>query len=181
MHLQHHLPKVFGFNHRWNLVPEIPYWLNNVQVEFSLFLNKISYIYTVPRNFNNNIFFYMNSIIIYGIFWDNLPSSIKIFRIPKNIIRIITNSRSRDSLRDLFKRWEYYLYVHNTYRCPRRNVPNFGRVFLMLNYTDITQNTYIQSWTVTEIMAREAWNFDSCYTLTDYQIDIKTGMNMWFL
>jgi hypothetical protein len=29
--------------------------------------------------------------------------------------------------------------------CPRRNVPNFGRVFLMLKYTDITQNTYIQS------------------------------------
>ena len=29
--------------------------------------------------------------------------------------------------------------------CHRRNGPNFGRVFLMLNYTDITQNTYIQS------------------------------------
>jgi len=27
----------------------------------------------------------------------------------------------------------------------------------MLNYTDITQNTYIQSWMVTEIMAREVW------------------------
>jgi len=27
----------------------------------------------------------------------------------------------------------------------------------MLNYTDITLNTYIQSWTVTEIMAREVW------------------------
>jgi len=27
----------------------------------------------------------------------------------------------------------------------RRKGPNFGRVFLMLNYTDITQNTYIQS------------------------------------
>jgi hypothetical protein len=40
-------------------------------------------------------------------------------------------------------------------RCPRRNVPDFRRVFLMLKYTDITQNTYIQSWTVTEIMARE--------------------------
>ena len=39
--------------------------------------------------------------------------------------------------------------------CPRRNVPNFGRVFLRLKYTDITQNTYIKSWTVTEIMARE--------------------------
>ena len=39
--------------------------------------------------------------------------------------------------------------------CPRRNVKYFGRVFLMLNYTDITQNTYVQSLTVTEIMARE--------------------------
>ena len=39
--------------------------------------------------------------------------------------------------------------------CHRRNGPNFGRVFLVLNYTDITQNTYIQSRTVTEIMARE--------------------------
>jgi len=29
--------------------------------------------------------------------------------------------------------------------CPRKNVPDFGRVFLMLNYTDVTQNTYIQS------------------------------------
>jgi len=27
----------------------------------------------------------------------------------------------------------------------------------MLKYTDITQNTYIQSSTVTEIMAREKW------------------------
>jgi hypothetical protein len=29
--------------------------------------------------------------------------------------------------------------------CPRRNVPYFGRVFLMLKYTDINQNTYIQN------------------------------------
>jgi len=29
--------------------------------------------------------------------------------------------------------------------CPGRNGQNFGRVSLMLNYTDITQNTYIQS------------------------------------
>jgi len=28
--------------------------------------------------------------------------------------------------------------------CPRRNVPDFERVFLMLKYTDITQNTYVQ-------------------------------------
>ena len=36
-------------------------------------------------------------------------------------------------------------------------MPDFGRVFLMLRYTDITQNTYIQSFTVTEIMTREKW------------------------
>jgi len=62
-----------------------------------------------------------------------------------------------------------------------QDVPDFGRVFLMLNYTDITQNTYIQSWTVTEIIAREVWKFDSRYTLIDYQLHIKTGRNMLFL
>ena len=72
-----------------------------------------------------------------------------------------------------------YIYIYTG--CHRRKGPNFGRVFLMLNYTDITQNTHIQSWTVTEIMAREFWNFDSCYTLTDCQIHIETGRNMWFL
>ena len=39
--------------------------------------------------------------------------------------------------------------------CPRRKGPNFGRVFLRSNYTDITQNTYIQSSMVTEILTRE--------------------------
>jgi hypothetical protein len=39
--------------------------------------------------------------------------------------------------------------------CPRRNVPDFGRVFLIVKYTDITQNRYVQSWMVTEIMARK--------------------------
>ena len=49
-----------------------------------------------------------------------------------------------------------YKHVSDIYTgCPRRNVPDFGRVFLMLKYTDITQNTYVQSGTVTEIMARE--------------------------
>jgi len=34
-----------------------------------------------------------------------------------------------------------YIYIYIYTGCPRRNVPDFGRVFLMLNYTDITQNT----------------------------------------
>ena len=46
--------------------------------------------------------------------------------------------------------------------CNRRNGPDFGRVFLRSNYTDITQNTYIQSWTVTEIMAIEMCGFLGC-------------------
>jgi len=40
---------------------------------------------------------------------------------------------------ELFKLEEVYT------GCPRRKVPDFGRVFLMLKYTDITQNTYVQS------------------------------------
>ena len=59
-------------------------------------------------------------------------------------------------------RWGFFLKYGAYTGCPRRNVPDFGRAFLMLKYTDITQNTYVQSWTVTEIMAREVWNFDSC-------------------
>ena len=38
-----------------------------------------------------------------------------------------------------------YIYIYIYTDCPRRNVPDFGRVFLMLKYTDITQNTYVQS------------------------------------
>ena len=43
--------------------------------------------------------------------------------------------------------------------CPGRNVPDFGRMFLKLKYIDITQNTYIQSRTVMEIMTREKCGF----------------------
>jgi hypothetical protein len=68
--------------------------------------------------------------------------------------------------------------IHINTGCPRRNVPDFGRVFLMLKYTDITQNTCVQRLTVMEIMAREVRNFDRCYTLVDYEIP---GSNMWLL
>ena len=38
-----------------------------------------------------------------------------------------------------------YIYIYIYTGCNRRKGQNFGRVFLMLKYTDITQNTYIQS------------------------------------
>jgi hypothetical protein len=41
---------------------------------------------------------------------------------------------------------EVHLYTIHTYiGCPRRNLPDFRRVFLLLKYADITQNTYVQS------------------------------------
>ena len=53
-----------------------------------------------------------------------------------------------------------YIYIYTG--CNRRNVRDFGRVFLRSNYTDITQNTYIQSWMVTEIMAIEMCGLLGC-------------------
>ena len=75
-----------------------------------------------------------------------------------------------------------YIYIYTG--CPRRNVPDFGRVFLTLKYTDITQNTYIQSWTVTEIMAREKCGLlavprTAPFQLTHYMYSahgVETGM-----
>jgi hypothetical protein len=52
-------------------------------------------------------FAYVHSVMSYGIiFWGNQPHSEKIFKIQKRVIRIITNSRMRDSCRELFKRLE---------------------------------------------------------------------------
>ena len=36
-----------------------------------------------------------------------------------------------------------YIYIYTG--CPGRNVPDFGRMFLKLKYTDLTKNTYIRS------------------------------------
>ena len=80
-------------------------------------------------------------------------------------IRLNTFPRACDFAESRVSEYIYiyiYIYIHthtHTYiyiytGCHRRNGPNFGRVFLMLNYTDITQNTYVPSWTVIEIMAK---------------------------
>jgi hypothetical protein len=51
--------------------------------------------------------FYFNSIINYGLpFWGNSPQSINIFRMQKNIIRIMLGCRRRDSCRNLFRELE---------------------------------------------------------------------------
>jgi len=49
----------------------------------------------------------VHSIMSYGIILGgNQPHSEKIFQIQKRVIRIITNSRARDSCRELFKKLE---------------------------------------------------------------------------
>jgi hypothetical protein len=66
-------------------------------------------------------------------------------------------------------------------------VPNFGRVFLTLKYTDITQNTYIQSWTVTEEIAREKWGLFAVPNTANCKLThcdsaahvLETGMQQW--
>jgi len=50
----------------------------------------------------------------------------------------LASMRSMSILEEML---EMFIYTG----CPRRNVPDLGSVFLMLKYTDITQNTYIQS------------------------------------
>ena len=48
-----------------------------------------------------------------------------------------------------------YIYIYNIYRVSQEERAKLREGVLLLNYTDITQNTYVQSWTVTEIKARE--------------------------
>jgi hypothetical protein len=52
-------------------------------------------------------FVFIYSIMSYGIiFWGNQPHSEKISKIQKRVMRIITNSRARDSCQELFKKLE---------------------------------------------------------------------------
>jgi len=60
-----------------------------------------------PETLRMVYFAYIHSIMSYGIILGgNQPYSDKIFKIKKRVIRIITNSRMRDSCRELFKKLE---------------------------------------------------------------------------
>ena len=55
-------------------------------------------------------------------------------------IRVLTIGKSRKATTAIM-----FTFISLYTGCPGGNVPDFGRMFLMLKYTDITQNTYIQS------------------------------------
>jgi len=60
-----------------------------------------------PENLRMVYFTYIHSIKSYGIFFGgNQPYSDKIFKIQKRVIKFITNSRMRDSYRELSKKLE---------------------------------------------------------------------------
>jgi hypothetical protein len=66
--------------------------------------NEINKIISVLGNNKNGLFFYVHSLLTYGIIFWRTSSHVKsVFKIQKRIIRITTNSRSKDSWCDLFK------------------------------------------------------------------------------
>ena len=72
-----------------------------------------------------------------AIFWDVLVPVIVRKYVDTNMCIILMAAEIQS--------YQYTTYIYIYTGCHRRNGPNFGRVFLMLNYTDITQNTYTQS------------------------------------
>jgi len=72
---------------------------------------------------------------------DNNVNSEEILIKIKNAIKAFFMNKKLLSSKLVVKQSKTNIYTG----CPRRNVPDFGRVFLMLKYTDITQNTYIRS------------------------------------
>jgi hypothetical protein len=67
-----------------------------------------------------------------------------------------------------------YTYIHTPYLsiylsictgCPRRNVPDFGRVFLRVKYTDITQNTFFYFLQIYNLLYKLS-NKQICYKET---------------
>ena len=92
-------------------------------------------------------FAYFHSIASSGIIlWGISTYSRKTFTLQKRIIRIMMGAHPRTSCRNLFKKIRDFNNPKPVYTgCNRRNGPDFGRVFLVLYYTDITQNTYVQS------------------------------------
>jgi hypothetical protein len=85
-------------------------WKDHI-TELSSRLNKSCYALRAIKPFMStdvmkSIYYsYVHSSLAYGInFWGNSCFSDNIFRIQKRIIRFITNSRKRDSCRELFKK-----------------------------------------------------------------------------
>jgi len=114
--------------------------------EFCFVRNWLVFISAVVFTARYGLISYIKQIT-FGLWKVNIPA------MPLPARAIYVNSRfGNKGNEDQSKR---YFHGREYTGCPRRNVPDFGRVFLRSNYTDIIQNTYIQSSMGTEILARE--------------------------
>jgi hypothetical protein len=79
-------------------------WKTHTQIKCSLSHSEISYTLCDTWNTEDGFFAYFHSITDYRLtFWRNSPHSTKTVKIQKNIIRITTGYRSKDSFRHLSK------------------------------------------------------------------------------
>jgi len=78
---------------------------NYVQIEYSVLCNLNDTSDDVSRNFKNGLLCIRTvNYELWNNFGGNQPHSEKIFKIQKRVIRIITNSKARDSCWELFKK-----------------------------------------------------------------------------
>jgi hypothetical protein len=81
-------------------------------------------------------FSYFHAVMSYSIiFWGNSSHSGNIFKLQKRVIRIITNYRSRDSCRDLFKKLDI-LSLYSQY------------IYSLLNFVTLVYSKQILSCTM---------------------------------
>ena len=87
-------------------------------------------------------FSYVHSIISYDIiFWGNTPNCIKIFRIQKKVLRIMTTSKKMDSCRGLFKTTKI-LPFYSQYRVIQKSVEHLKNSQQM-DYATDHGNSYV--------------------------------------
>ena len=74
------------------------------KLQTACYILRILKLTLIPPNLKMIYFAYFHSIMSYGIiFWGNPADNDKIFKLQKRAIRIMTNSNSRTSCRELFK------------------------------------------------------------------------------
>jgi hypothetical protein len=80
-------------------------------------------------------FSYFHTVMSYGIiFWGNTLYSNNIFKLQKRVIRIITNSRNRDSCRELFKELNILFYSQYLFSLLTSVIDNMSLFKLILTY-----------------------------------------------
>jgi len=103
------------------------------------------------RSLSSSLCSYFRSVVTSSL----LSPNILLDTLFSNTIGLRSSLNVRDQVSHPYKITGWIIISDRYTGCPRRNVPDLGRVFLMLKYTDLTQNTYVQSGTGREIMARE--------------------------